>query len=193
MEKEQPLKDSAQDLIDDVFKGSLPHLFGDDFNKGKITWKRLPAIRYDVLGRILVCHLLIENHIDKYIELSLPSDFDLEKARMSFSQKVEFAAKSHFMVAFNFVQAVKVLNKIRNSFSHDIQSGIKEDQIQVVLNVLNEYKKSAEKPITMPTRKTHTDVAIIEFFTNLFCAYFAGGCAMAAHLKANPNLLIPRG
>lgn len=177
--------ESLQEKYDGHFsKGHIPPLYGDNFRAGNITWKRLSQIAFDQIGRVLVCHLLIEAHLDKFIELSMPRGFSLDKANMTFSQNLAFMSKHAILNDYQFVEAIHVINKIRNDFSHNIETQLSSERIDIIVKALNCYSKNKSHKYTPPTRDTHTDLAIIEEFTSLFCAFFSGATtSLTGHFR----------
>src|SRR5258706_2169561 len=163
---------------------SLPPLFGENFSSTASDWKRLSGIEFEKVGRILICHLLIEHHINKLIELRGPSDFDWDESRLTFSQKIKLMRKDHAFREFDFIKGIQIINKLRNKFAHSLEFEIQEKDVLPIVEIINEFRKkhSSDKPMDFE----HSTIATIEEFTGLFCAYFAGYCTSL--LKERLNL-----
>lgn len=166
----------------------LPPLFSTSFSKNDISWKSLERVDYDIIGRILVSHLCIETYINKYIELRLPKTFDLESANLTFSQKLKTLKKDFATMPLDFYTGINIINKIRNRYSHNLESKIEASEIGIIRGLLKEYysnksnSKSKIRSSKLPTDSSNADVASIQQFTNLFCAFIAGACTVVAKI-----------
>lgn len=160
----------------------IPILFGDNFNADNISWRKLDSISYTVIGKILVCHLLIENHLDKYIELRTPKGFNFTKTKLTFSQKVSLLENDHIMIKYHFVEPVKSLNRIRNLYAHDIDAKLGTKSLEGILKFLKFYQKRSKFEISLKELIEGKEVEVIEKFTTIFCSFFAGACtALTGH------------
>jgi len=154
-----------------------PPIFGDDFKKGNITWKHVNPVPHDVIGRVLVCHLLLEIYIDKFIELNT-REFNPGKADLGFSQKIAFVSSHPMITDHSFYDGIVAINKIRNKLAHNLLSEINPTDIKTIIVCIKSYNNKTKRKIKpLPTIETYTEVAIIEFFTQIFCAFVAGACA----------------
>jgi hypothetical protein len=163
---------------------NLPPLFGDNFVKGNINWKRLENVEFETLGRILVCHLLIETHLNKLLELRLPNGLDIDEANLSFNQKLKLMRNDKVFINHDFYNPISIVNKIRNKFSHNIEAVIEPNEIGIIESMLKKYNEENDKDSAFNIDvSTHTSLAIIETFTSLFCAYTAGYCSALTDLK----------
>src|SRR6202000_22202 len=121
---------AKSDKVKSVFtQKSLPPLFGENFTKGNLNWKQLNNIEFERIGRILICHLLIETHINKLLEIRLPKGLDIDEANLNFIQKLKMIRNDHIFKKINFFQGIIIVNKIRNKFSHDINAVIEASEI----------------------------------------------------------------
>lgn len=159
-------------------KSTLPPLFGANFGKGNLTWKRLENIDFEKVGRILVCHLVIESYLNKLIELRAPSGLDVNGANLNFSQKLRMVQNDHVFKEHDFHQGITIINKIRNKFSHNIEAEINKNEVGILKSILEKFDdKKAGKKKRIQGDRIYTDLAIIEDFTSLTCAYMAGYCS----------------
>lgn len=154
----------------------VPILFGDNFNADNISWKKLDRISYSAIGKILVCHLLVESHLDKYIELRTPRGFDFTNAKLTFSQKVSLLEKDHILVRSHFVKPVKSLNRIRNLYAHDIEAKLGIKNLEEIIKFLKVYEKRNKLEFSLNEPFEGKEVEIVEKFTTIFCSFFAGAC-----------------
>jgi hypothetical protein len=162
--------------LDKIFThDNLPPLFGENFSPGKHDWKRLSGIEFERIGRILTCHLLIEHHINKFIELRTPKEFDWDESRLTFSQKLKLVKKDHPFQKYKFIKGIEIINKIRNTYSHTLEVSIDEKDIHIINEILIAIRE--KHPSKDGEEYEHTALATIEALTSLFCAYFAGYCS----------------
>jgi hypothetical protein len=174
-------------LIDSHFSEEyLPRLLGDDVNNP--NWKDLTNVKFEKIGRVLICHLLIEAHINRFIEAKSPKDFNFDTARLNFMQKLNIVKNSNAISGEDFYPSVLAVNRIRNSFSHTLGGEISLDDIRIIETFLKKYDENhRDKEYALKaTLETHMPIAILEVFTSLFCAYFAGYCA--ALIRYNPHI-----
>lgn len=165
-------------------KKSLPPLF-DNITEGKIVWKNLEDVDYDTIGKILVSHLLIESYITKYIHLRIPKSFDIDSANLTFSKKLAIIKPDLENMPVNFYDGINIINKIRNTYSHNLESNINASQIGVIKLFLKEYGRMYKVPDVVE-KNLHPDsisnsaanITVIESFTNLFCTWLAGACTV---------------
>lgn len=184
---------TEDEFVSKIFSSkSLPPLFCDGFGKGNLSWKRLENVDFDCVGRILTCHLLIESHLNKLIELRSDGHFDFDYANLNFSQKLRLMRNEHAFKEFDFYQGITIVNKIRNKFSHHIEAQIDKSEIGVLRSLLTEWDTKKRDDDKKPVDKiTLSDFAIIESFTMLFCSYIAGYCSalITSSKEANAQLL----
>jgi len=77
----------------------------------------------DTLGRILRAHLFVEHFLSQYISSKNPNLANLERARLSFAQKIDLADHRESSVAY-LIPGLKQLNKIRNRVAHTLDASI---------------------------------------------------------------------
>lgn len=77
----------------------------------------------DSLGRILRAHLFVEHFISAYISSKNPNLAKLEKARLSFAQKVELLDHKGSPEAY-LVPGLRRLNLIRNRIAHTLDATV---------------------------------------------------------------------
>jgi len=147
----------------------LPPLVAE-ITDGAVTWQRLDAIDYDVLGYFLSCHLIIEHYLDEYLKIRYPS-LDWDAARHTFGQKV--ALLSSFKIdKYDCIPAIKHLNSLRNKLSHNIEFKIEAQDLVPLSQYLGTiYDNNTELP--------KDTKGILDSFTFMTCALF-GGCITSA-------------
>ncbi|WP_258098699.1 hypothetical protein [Marinoscillum pacificum] len=139
-----------------------PHMaeIDEHFNTENEKFKELFSRDHDDIGRILKCHLIVEHYVNQFL-ISHYSFGDLGKLRLSFSQKANMLPSEANAVAF-IKPGVLRLNKIRNQFSHDLNTNI----FGLDLGAMNEIVDSIRPKITFehPTDK-------VEAFTTIACTW----------------------
>jgi len=112
------------------------------------------------IGRVLKCHLLIEFYLTKYIQAANPALGDLNKSRITFSQKLALA-KSHVTLIRLLLDGIEEINKIRNKIAHKLDTTLVVGDIksiQQLINALEEFEQKNKRPIEF-----------IEEFTQIAC------------------------
>ena len=151
----------------------LPPLVGE-ITDGSVVWERLPDLDYELLGYFLSCHLIIEHYINEYLKVCHP-DLDWDAARQTFSQKMALLSKFKVSDRYDCIPPIKHLNSLRNKLSHDIEFKIEPE----VLRPLTQYlSKVGGGKIEIPTEPK----GILEEFTGMTCALFAGCICMRAEI-----------
>ena len=154
----------------------LPPLVGE-LEDGKVTWQSIKSVDYDTLGYLLSCHLIIEHYIDHYLETFPTASFGWKEARLTFAQKISLIAKLHFPEPYQFVPAIKHLNSLRNKFSHNIRTELSGSDLLPFIQCLEKWSQKA--PAELPTEAKE----ILQLFTLVICAYFAGAITEHAGSK----------
>jgi hypothetical protein len=159
----------------------IPPRFGDNFRLEGPKWDKVTGLDFERIGRILVCHLSIEHYINNLIELSSPKEFNWEKTRMNFTQKINLIQGLKIFSQNEFIKGIRILNDIRNKLSHDLLGTIDENKLTELKSILLDIvcmDKSEEKIFEI---KNHFELfgphAVIERFTSITCAMIAGYCS----------------
>lgn len=152
-----------------------PPLFSSNFRESGPEWIPLINVDYETIGRVLICHLVIEHYINNLLSLNTRPDIDWAKARLTFFQKIVLIKKMKIFIDndFDFVKGIEIINNIRNSFSHKINASIEKSKIKELSSITKKLDVGGrlnKLPIELE------NVAIIEFFTKIFCTYIAGYC-----------------
>ena len=155
----------------------LPPLFGQDFKKGNLNWKRLDEVEFEQIGRILTCHLVIETYLNKLLELRFADDVDIDAANLNFSQKLKMLRKHHAFQYVDFYHGISILNKIRNKYSHHLEAKIDSSEIGIIQSIMNTYSNKVNREPFVLTKSEDYEVIVIETFTSIFCAFVAGYCS----------------
>lgn len=150
----------------------LPPLV-ENIAEGKISWRRLEGIDYEVLGYFLSCHLIIEHYLDEYLKISYPT-LEWEAARHTFGQKVSLLSRFKISDKYDCIPAIKHLNSLRNKLSHDIDFKIR---IEDLLPLTQYLSKIYEQKQDIPSEPK----AVLKQFTSMTCVLFAGYISGQAH------------
>ncbi|MCA8194074.1 hypothetical protein [Burkholderia vietnamiensis] len=155
----------------------LPPMFGPVAD-GKVEWKRLETIDYDLMGYLLSCHLIIEHYMDEYLKAQFPS-LDWNIAKLTFGQRISLLSTENVGGKFDSTPAIKHLNSLRNRFSHRIDYTLVADDMLPFVHYIKSVTPDADPP--------HTLKAILSTFTWTCCAAFAGSVSYIARTKGRQD------
>jgi hypothetical protein len=129
------------------------------FNEENEAFKKLLAQDHDLIGRVLKCHLIVENYINRHESVALSHNW--EGARLRFAQKIELLPQSNVKVAW-ILSGIRELNAIRNRFGHRITASVSLDDLAACRSVLAIARSGIQ--YNDPAR-------IIEDFTTVACTW----------------------
>ncbi|GAA0436676.1 hypothetical protein ACFOY5_11950 [Massilia aurea] len=156
---------------EDRQKPWLPPLVGA-ISDGKVTWQGIKGVDFELLGYFLSCHLVIEHYMDEFLKATYPM-LSWEAAKPTFTQRVALLTDMRLPDRFNCIPAIKHMNTIRNKLSHRIEFKIDAE----ALLPLQQYVQKASKQALQPLGPKE----LLEHFTSLCCATFAGSISMTVH------------
>lgn len=148
--------------IEDVVKSLKPHWAAIDayFAEENARYKGLMAGDHDALGRILKCHLIVENYLNRYLEAHYRLA-DVEDVRLSFYQKSKLLPDAATTAAF-VKPGILELNAIRNQFSHQLNASIQN----IAMHRINDVLAIARSGVAFVN-----NLERIEAFTTVACAF----------------------
>lgn len=91
----------------------------------------------DGLSLVLQSHLMLEECFNFLIENSLKHPEHLDLDRLNFYTKVHICAAMG-CISSDLLPAIKVLNKLRNSFAHDSNYTLEQSDVESIWNALPE-------------------------------------------------------
>jgi hypothetical protein len=144
---------------------SLPPRVAEIAN-GSVSWQRIEAVDFELLGYFLSCHLVIEHYMDEYLKIFY-SSLDWDAARQTFGQKVALLSGMKVSDRYDCVPPIKHLNSLRNKLSHRVAFQISTDELLPLSQYLH---KAYEDKGPIPTEPRE----ILEQFTTMVCVLFAG-------------------
>ena len=151
---------------------NLPPLV-DGYTPNGVSWRGLESVEFDLVGYLLACHLVIEHYIDHFLIAYVSRKVNWDDARLQFWQKIALLESlGGFESPYDFIPAIKHLNALRNRLAHKIETRVTLDDV-APLSVAVE--KCTKEPPTF--ENVH---AVLELFTSLTCAYFAGAISYSA-------------
>ncbi len=118
----------------DIPKSILDH-FKQDFEANSRNFEDLNEVVTELfekeegtIGRVLKCHLIIEKHLNDLLEFHLGSKLNLEKARLSFKQKLTIleGISDEFFI---YVKGINEINSLRNKIAHRLDYDINESNL----------------------------------------------------------------
>jgi hypothetical protein len=148
--------------IESVVKSLKPHWSEIErhFAQENARFIELTAFSSGDLGRVLKCHLVIENYLDRFLQEHYDID-DYSRLRLSFYNKALMLPSRSSTAAFVKPGIIEI-NEIRNRCAHNVTSGIEirsSGPIQQVLDVVR------------PGAPFNNDIAKIEAFTTVACTW----------------------
>lgn len=144
-----------------------------EISQGEIKWARVEGIDYDFLGYFLCIHLTIEHYLDQFLKIVHP-DLDWDASRQNFAQKIALLTKFKAGPRYDVVPAIKHLNSLRNRMSHALDAKITSVDLLPFVHCLQKMTKNKADVPNDPKE-------ILETFTALVCAFFAG--YISAHVQ----------
>jgi len=150
------------DFIPDVVAELAPQLAKIEkrFNEENEAFKKLLAQDHDLIGRVLKCHLIIENYINRHLEAVSPSR-NWQDVRLRFAQKIESLPQANGKVAW-ILPGIREINVIRNRFGHQIATHVSLDDLTECRSVL---------AITRSGKQCRDPMEVIEDFTTVACTW----------------------
>jgi hypothetical protein len=130
------------------------------FHQENEAFKKLLAQDHDFIGRVLKCHLIIENYINRHLESVSPSQ-SWQAARLRFTQKIELLPKANPKVAW-ILPGIRQVNTIRNRFGHRIAANVSTNDLSDCISVL---------AIARSAKQYKDPMEIIEDFTTVACTW----------------------
>jgi hypothetical protein len=148
------------DFVPEVIAELAPHLptIEKRFNQWNKTFKGLLAQDHDLIGRVLKCHLIIENYINHHLESVFPS-LRWESARLQFAKKVELLPQTDARVAW-ILPGIKEINGIRNRLSYSITASVSLDDLTKGASVLANARRGKDYK---------NPIELVEDFTAVAC------------------------
>lgn len=145
-----------------------PHVlegFGDGW---KPKTRALPNASAELIGRVLINHLIAEHYLTACLELVGEEDITWDGARLTFGQKIELlGGKGGVLAELSLLGGLKRLNRLRNDLAHQLDRTLTKKDVAPLRAYL---LASAQKRIAVPTEP----LLIIDTFTSLACAVLLG-------------------
>lgn len=150
------------DFIPNVVAELAPQLprIEKRFNQENEAFKKLLAQDHDLIGRVLKCHLIIENYINRHLESASPSH-NWQDARLRFVQKIELLPEANAKVAW-VLPGIREINTIRNRFGHRITASVSPNDLTACTSIL---------AVARSGKKYKDPMEIIEDFTTVACTW----------------------
>lgn len=138
----EEIKDSA------TFKKLLK--IRDDIEKDAISfneqWKKFLTSHNSDLSIILKCHLIVEHFLNEFISSCNPAIQDIERARLSFAQKLSLADHPNTVVRL-IMPGLKALNKIRNHYAHKLDLTVDDLDLNPIHEFMKIWKEAGGYPV----------------------------------------------
>lgn len=132
----------------------------ENFNKHNEQFKALMKTDHDIIGKVLKCHLILENYINNYLKHKF-KNLKIDNARLTFNQKINLLPDDDLRVEF-VRNGIIELNGIRNKFSHRLNANIPIGNYNHMKEVLSVARKGKEY---------EKEIEIVEDFTTVACTF----------------------
>jgi len=130
------------------------------FNVENERYKKMLARNHDSIGRILKCHLILENYINRHLEMISPKH-NWGKAHLRFAQKMDLLPNEDLKIGW-ILPGIREINRARNRFGHNIEATLCLDDLKECISVLGIARKN----------NVYKDaVKVVEDFTTVACTW----------------------
>lgn len=99
----------------------------------------------DHLGALLICHLVVEHHIDEWLAAANPGMKPVSETRLSFAQKMDLLDNVEATVQW-LLPGIRRLNRIRNQFAHNLEAAISDEDLKPIKAIVWPWHSAAGKP-----------------------------------------------
>jgi hypothetical protein len=129
-------------------------------------WDKLTiGVDTQLIGSILFNHLLVEHYMDDYIKGFLPPEFDIDRARLTFAQKMNLLENDTLFTTNQMKEGVMAINSIRNGLAHVLNKPIEQKHLETLVKVIKTATKKSTDPL--PTINDSPE-KIIQVFAAIF-------------------------
>lgn len=148
--------------IETVLEKLKPHWesIEEHFKQENEKFKELLNIDHDIIGKVLKCHLILENYLERYLSSTFDID-DIQNVRLSFYQKAVLLPSSESSAAF-VKPGILRLNSIRNKFAHTLDFDLTEEDLGTINEILDIARQGVE---------FEDEISKIEAFTTVACTW----------------------
>lgn len=114
-----------------------------------------------VIGRILRTHLFVEHFITECLIAINPALGDLEKARLSFAQKLALI-EDYSLEIQELAVGIRRLNKIRNQLAHNLEAKVTDKDKESLLSV--KTFRALREALAKPGTPSDSSMDVLEDF-----------------------------
>jgi hypothetical protein len=143
-------------------------------------YKRFSPKNSATISTILFHHLIVENHLIRFLEASSPNFLDWDNGELRFVQMVKLISteKGPFYNS-GIIEGLYRLNSLRNKFAHQLDAHLTLADVQPLrqIRIEDESRKLPGTP---------SPIQIIDFFCKTVCAWIAGYCCATAQSHSLP-------
>jgi hypothetical protein len=135
------------------------------FEKFDAEYKQLMAVWEQdshLIGRILRAHLFVEHFLNELLRAKNP-DLGLDKARLSFAQKVSLVGSGSAEIE-DLLLGIRRLNAVRNRLAHSLHADLTTEDADVLLNC-RYFRALRDEGARTTSRKASTEpIDVVEDF-----------------------------
>lgn len=115
----------------------------------------------EAIGRILRSHLFVEHFVTECLISFNPSLGNLEKARLTFAQKLALI-ENYSPELQEIAVGIRRLNKIRNQLAHNLEACVTEQDKEVLLSV--KTFRALREALAAPEKPSENSMDVLEDF-----------------------------
>jgi len=145
----------------------------------------------DHLGTLLICHLIVEHHIDEWLEAANPGMKPVGETRLSFAQKMELLDGVEATIQW-LLPGIRRLNRIRNRLAHNLEAAISDDDLKPIQEIVWPWRTAAGKPC-------NSGISLVRDFTLMVSGMlnsqahsirrYGSGCGLVAYQRWLKNAM----
>lgn len=128
----------------------------------------------DVMGRFLRAHLVVEHFMAKYLAFLNPRLGSLEKARLSYTQKLELLGE-HDPFLRHLRPGLRQLNELRNKFAHRLDYRLAREDTQAIANL--PLFRALRAELAKPDIPSDIPIEVVEEFARYAAAQLQHGAS----------------
>lgn len=122
----------------------------EEENKFHTEFHELIGNKTDEIGILLLCHLLIEYYMDRYILVAYPTIEKYKELSLSFSKKINFIFRNK-TIFHSLYEGLNALNRIRNKYAHELKYNLTTKDIEPILKTIQSAENTNKKGIPKET------------------------------------------
>ena len=91
-------------------------------------------------SQVILLHLILERHMEIYIQKNNPKLGDIRETKITFYNKLKLIGSNNEAIT-KMLPGIKKINSIRNDYAHNLAHKISRDDLNPLIQILSEGKK----------------------------------------------------